>query len=583
MTAMNLHKYIILLILALVPALNAVGDPASKRAHGELLLKEARQDTRDPAQRLQLYDSVANLGVDVNSPEILREKAIIWRKLRDNEKEIEYFQAALKATPEDSVSHKCQLLLNILDAERRAKQWTNFFKEALALKKIKKPDSLKYYDVLVDAIIADAFYRNGNFKKASAYAQKARKRFTSLPLTSISDHKLRDTEASLLFAEGNAALEQQDYSTALNAYKKVKSITKEEADLQLADASFALICQRQGDYKLTLAAAKDNLLKYKGTPNGPISALNLLRVQVGLKDAESARQLLTDYAEEFALLDSLTKKGSFEVTLAEICLLEENYEEAFDHLAKAYETLENQFRDVNDQYTSTFDSEILDWESSQNGGIDINWQVIAILLLALVLITAISGGVLYSRTKKRILNLQESLTESEYARKELMQTKDETMEATHVALDERTRDLSRMTLNLAIIQELIEDIRITSGSRQLSDKEAIARIRMSLKEFRSHNDIWNLFKGYFEKLNQDFFNRLYKLHPDLSNAEIRMCAFIQMGLTTKEISIMTNRSPRTVNCIKYNLRKKCGVTISTEEYLRRIATMEEGAETVDQS
>lgn len=49
-----------------------------------------------------------------------------------------------------------------------------------------------------------------------------------------------------------------------------------------------------------------------------------------------------------------------------------------------------------------------------------------------------------------------------------------------------------------------------------------------------------------------------------------MAAYMLLNLNSKEIAQLTYRSVRTVDNIKYKLRKKMGVVESTEIYLRRI-------------
>lgn len=565
--------YLLTFTLLLMAALGAIAAPVSLDAHRELLLKQASNESLDATQRLIIYDSIEKLGGNLINPEIFREKALLWRKLRNINKELECFQSAIKATPKDSIRLKCRLYIDAIGVELRAKKWDELFQDALILYKLKKPDSLIYYDVLVDVTLAEAFERLENLDKADTYTYKARNRLKNLSNGKISNEKLIDTEISLLLKEGNIALDRKDYDTALIIYKKAKALATDEETHQLMDASIALILQRQGNFELGLTSAEENLQKYRGSPNGPTAALNLVRLLIGLKDAKRARQVLADYADEFNLLDTMTKKGSFEVTLTELNMLEGNYKEALDHLITAYETLEMQFVQASEQYSSTLDSEIIEWEKEQAAGKQIKWRNVGIISLIILAVFISGATVLFILFRKRYGKLKIAFKDCEKQKSMLEDNRSQTMKAAENALEERASELSKITMNLAIIQELIDDIRMASASRQMSDKEAINHIRLSLKQFRSQNDIWNLFKGYFEKLNQDFFNRLYRLHPDLSNAEIRMCAFIQMGLTTKEISAMTNRSPRTVNCIKYNLRKKCGITISTEEYLRRIAVM----------
>ncbi len=43
-------------------------------------------------------------------------------------------------------------------------------------------------------------------------------------------------------------------------------------------------------------------------------------------------------------------------------------------------------------------------------------------------------------------------------------------------------------------------------------------------------------------------------------------------MTIKEIAIATNRSVRTVDCIKYNLRCKLNISEPTESFIRRLSS-----------
>ena len=53
--------------------------------------------------------------------------------------------------------------------------------------------------------------------------------------------------------------------------------------------------------------------------------------------------------------------------------------------------------------------------------------------------------------------------------------------------------------------------------------------------------------------------------------EVRLCAFILMNMTSKEIAATTNRSVNTINSTKHSLRKKFKITEPTIAYIRRIS------------
>lgn len=61
-------------------------------------------------------------------------------------------------------------------------------------------------------------------------------------------------------------------------------------------------------------------------------------------------------------------------------------------------------------------------------------------------------------------------------------------------------------------------------------------------------------------------------HPDLNAADRRLCCYLKMGLTSKDIAALLNVNPRSVEMARYRLRKKMNLPRSTNlsEYLRHL-------------
>ncbi|WP_455587641.1 tetratricopeptide repeat protein [Bacteroides sp.] len=74
------------------------------------------------------------------------------------------------------------------------------------------------------------------------------------------------------------------------------------------------------------------------------------------------------------------------------------------------------------------------------------------------------------------------------------------------------------------------------------------------------------FPFYVEQETQDFYNKLKKIHPDLSLSDLRLCTLIKMGLNTKEIANLTNKSVRGVESGKFRLKKKLNLDTSKDIY-----------------
>ncbi len=72
------------------------------------------------------------------------------------------------------------------------------------------------------------------------------------------------------------------------------------------------------------------------------------------------------------------------------------------------------------------------------------------------------------------------------------------------------------------------------------------------------------FKLYFGRMHPEFYHALNEKYPDLTSKDTRLCAFLYLGLTTKEIADITSREVRSVESARNRLRKKMSLDISTD-------------------
>ncbi len=83
---------------------------------------------------------------------------------------------------------------------------------------------------------------------------------------------------------------------------------------------------------------------------------------------------------------------------------------------------------------------------------------------------------------------------------------------------------------------------------------------------------WKHFKQYFDEVQGDFIKRIKDQYPELSPNDLKLCAYLRMNLSTKEIAPFLNISPRGVEIHRYRLRKKLGLSRDTNlvEFLLEI-------------
>ena len=69
----------------------------------------------------------------------------------------------------------------------------------------------------------------------------------------------------------------------------------------------------------------------------------------------------------------------------------------------------------------------------------------------------------------------------------------------------------------------------------------------------------HLFENSFNEAHESFFNKLKAQHPDLVPNDLKLCAYLRMNMSSKEMSSLLNISLRGVEIRRYRLRKKLEV------------------------
>jgi len=90
-------------------------------------------------------------------------------------------------------------------------------------------------------------------------------------------------------------------------------------------------------------------------------------------------------------------------------------------------------------------------------------------------------------------------------------------------------------------------------------KVAIRKIARTLNK-AVEDEPWQEFELRFKQVHSEFFNKLIDSYPNLSPQDQRLCAFLRLNMTTKEISEITGQRTSTIEMARTRLRKKLGIT-----------------------
>jgi tetratricopeptide (TPR) repeat protein len=89
--------------------------------------------------------------------------------------------------------------------------------------------------------------------------------------------------------------------------------------------------------------------------------------------------------------------------------------------------------------------------------------------------------------------------------------------------------------------------------------DAIIQLNKELKQ-TSDEKIWKEFALRFNEINSEFYDKLLLKYPDLSQNELKLCAYLRLNMTSKEISELTGQRTLTLESARYRLRKKLGIS-----------------------
>jgi len=139
--------------------------------------------------------------------------------------------------------------------------------------------------------------------------------------------------------------------------------------------------------------------------------------------------------------------------------------------------------------------------------------------------------------------------------KEIIRIKNEQLEKDY---KNKSNELAASTMSFVKQNELLIHIK-----EQLITIEDDTKLKPVIKVINNNlNDHgnWEFFKEAFDNADSEFFKKIKTIHPSLSPSDLKLCAYLRLNLSSKEIAPLFNISPRSVEIKRYRLRKKLNLT-----------------------
>ena len=265
---------------------------------------------------------------------------------------------------------------------------------------------------------------------------------------------------------------------------------------------------------------------------------------------------------------------------------DKQYSKALEALHKAYEYAHNiGARELicdNYEYSSMVYAAIGDYAQDQKYATEMQEQTYKIellkrnlWLLGSVLILGIAFSIFLYKWYKRRKDLQLiearyqlQLSEKEVAELKMHQQELE-LQNVHNALATSRQEATSFAVFLKSRNELLDKIRGMVKEGYKMDAQAITphlkKINAFISQSQSGDKTNSALLTNIDDKSNEFLQRLVAIHPKLTQGEKYLATLLRVNLSTKEISMLTGTTPKTINMNRYRLRKS--LNLSSEEDL----------------
>ncbi len=124
-------------------------------------------------------------------------------------------------------------------------------------------------------------------------------------------------------------------------------------------------------------------------------------------------------------------------------------------------------------------------------------------------------------------------------------------------LELKDRELVSFLMQLSQKNELLaKAINILQNNSNVSPKVIIDQVANLLQTNSVQNIDWDIVEKQMGKIYPGFLDRLEEAHPKISVNDKKLCSYIRLGLSSKEIAGLLNITPKSVEIARVRLRKK---------------------------
>ncbi|TVR86292.1 MAG: Y Y Y domain-containing protein [Saprospirales bacterium] len=135
----------------------------------------------------------------------------------------------------------------------------------------------------------------------------------------------------------------------------------------------------------------------------------------------------------------------------------------------------------------------------------------------------------------------------------------------------KNRELAISTMSLIKKNKALNTIK-TELNKLNTDSGGLKRVVKLINSNLKSSDDWDFFERAFNNADRDFFKKIKAKHSNLTPDDLRLCAFLRLNLSSKEIAPLLGISPKSVEIKRYRLRKKMELSseVNLTEYILEV-------------
>ena len=134
---------------------------------------------------------------------------------------------------------------------------------------------------------------------------------------------------------------------------------------------------------------------------------------------------------------------------------------------------------------------------------------------------------------------------------EIMRIKNEQLEDN---IDKKNKELAISTMAFIKKNQFMNSLLI--DLEPAATDPTVSRVLRTIKRSLKNDDDWEFFEQAFDNADKDFLKRLKQKHEALTNHDLKLCAYLRLNLSSKEIAPLLSISVKSVDIKRYRLRKK---------------------------